>query len=147
MTQKEKKEELIGLFAVGAIFIGDLIDECFDFGQQHPCWISVEDKMPPFDVKDDGTWRCSGDVLIFSPLKGIFLGRYECDDMYGETYWIFDNGKYPTVERESGLENVTHWMPLPAPPVVSKSQNAHIIGTADHIKTALDVMERKGGEK
>lgn len=27
------------------------------------------------------------------------------------------------------------------------SPEAHIIGTADHIKIALDVMERKGGEK
>ena len=33
MTRKEKKEELIGLFSTGAIFIGDLIDECFEFGR------------------------------------------------------------------------------------------------------------------
>lgn len=36
MTRQEKKEELIGLFAVGAIFIGDLIDECFEFADEHP---------------------------------------------------------------------------------------------------------------
>lgn len=35
MTRAEKKEELIGLFAVGAIFIGDLIDECFEFADEH----------------------------------------------------------------------------------------------------------------
>ena len=36
MTRAEKKEELIGLFSTGAIFIGDLIDECFDFADEHP---------------------------------------------------------------------------------------------------------------
>lgn len=36
MTREEKKEELIGLFSTGAIFIGDLIDECFDFADEHP---------------------------------------------------------------------------------------------------------------
>lgn len=36
MIRKEKKEELIGLFSTGAIFIGDLIDECFDFADEHP---------------------------------------------------------------------------------------------------------------
>lgn len=33
MTRKEKKEELIGLFSTGAIYIGDLIDECFEAGR------------------------------------------------------------------------------------------------------------------
>lgn len=36
MTREEKKEELIGLFCTGAIFIGDLIDECFEFADEHP---------------------------------------------------------------------------------------------------------------
>ena len=36
MAREEKKEELIGLFAVGAIYLGDLIDECFEFADEHP---------------------------------------------------------------------------------------------------------------
>jgi hypothetical protein len=36
MTRAEKKEELIGLFSTGAIYLGDLIDECFDFAAEHP---------------------------------------------------------------------------------------------------------------
>lgn len=36
MTREEKKEELIGLFSTGAIYLGDLIDECFDFADEHP---------------------------------------------------------------------------------------------------------------
>jgi|GEM_PF-3874442 len=46
MTRQEKKEELIGLFLHGAITIGDLIEEGFEFGQRHPRWISVEDELP-----------------------------------------------------------------------------------------------------
>lgn len=36
MTREEKKEELIGLFSTGAIYLGDLIDECFEFADEHP---------------------------------------------------------------------------------------------------------------
>lgn len=36
MTRAEKKEELIGLFSTGAIYLGDLIDECFEFAAEHP---------------------------------------------------------------------------------------------------------------
>ena len=36
MTRQEKKEELIGLFSTGAIYLGDLIDECFEFADEHP---------------------------------------------------------------------------------------------------------------
>ena len=57
MTREEKKEELIGLFSIGAIFIGDLIDECFEFGVEwadaHPHWISVEDELPPKNSEYD----------------------------------------------------------------------------------------------
>ena len=117
MTRKEKKEELVSLFAVGAICIGDLIDECFEFGSHHPRWISVEDEFPPFDIKNDGTWKYSDNVLIYSPLRGIFVGRYECDDMAGKTYWLFGGAKLPTVEdigEGYSLVHVTHWMQLPS---------------------------------
>lgn len=32
MTREEKKNELIALFVNGAMQIGELIDECFEFG-------------------------------------------------------------------------------------------------------------------
>ena len=88
------------------------------WADEHPRWISVEDEYPPFDAKENGTWRCSKDVLIFAPFRGVFVGRYECDDMYGKTYWLFNGGSYPTVERGDGYEssNVTHWMRLPKAP-------------------------------
>lgn len=87
MTRAEKKEELIGLFCTGAIFIGDLIDECFEFGQQHPRWISVEDDGNPIDTG----W------YIFTTGKIVDVGYY-----LGGNEW---RDVHPT-----------HWMPRPAPP-------------------------------
>lgn len=119
MTRKEKERELVALFTTGAMPIGELIDACFAFADANPLWISVEDGFPPFDIKNDGTWKYSDNVLIYSPLRGIFVGRYECDDMAGKTYWLFGGAKLPTVE-DTGegycLTNVTHWMPLPQAP-------------------------------
>lgn len=128
MTRKEKKEELIGLFTVGAIYIGDLIDECFEFCQQQPCWISVEDELP----------KTLTEVLMVSSGSTDILYGYRSKT--GKNRWYCYND-------DDYWHNITHWMPLPEPPVVSKMENAHIIGTADHIKTALDVMNKKGGEK
>lgn len=92
MTRQEKKEELIGLFAVGAIYIGDLIDECFDFGQQHPHWISVEDELP----KEHGAY------LVFNSVTST-------EDIY-----VYSNGEwwYNADRCPSGV--ITHWMPLPS---------------------------------
>ena len=123
MTREEKKEELIGLFAVGAIFIGDLIDECIDFGQQHPHWISVEDELPK-----DGAY-----VVTINK-----VGLKEVRHFYHDKWFSSFGNEYG---------DVTHWMPMPQPPVVSKSENAHIIGTEEHIKVALDVLDKKGGEE
>ena len=123
MTREEKKEELIGLFAVGAIFIGDLIDECIDFGQQHPHWISVEDELPK-----DGAY-----VVTINK-----VGLKEVRHFYHDKWFSSFGNEYG---------DVTHWMPTPQPPVVSKSENAHIIGTEEHIKVALDVLDKKGGEE
>ena len=86
MTREEKKEELIGLFCTGAIFIGDLIDECFDFGQQHPCWISVEDELP----KKDGIY------LFYDETSGVYTSAYYVGFAF--------------------VSSITHWMPLPVPP-------------------------------
>ena len=126
MTRQEKKEELIGLFAVGAIFIGDLIDECFDFGQQQQQWISVEDELP-----NDGAY-----VVTINK-----VGLKEVRHFYHDKWFSSFGNEYG---------DVTHWMPLPK---LSKSENIgkkggeQIIGTADHIKIALDVIDKKGGEQ
>ena len=86
MTRQEKKEGLIGLFCMGAISIGDLIDDGFEFGQQHPHWISVEDELP----KKDG--------------KYLFY-----DEILGVQASIYYDGCTLT-------NSITHWMPTPQPP-------------------------------
>ena len=123
MTREEKKEELIGLFCTGAIFIGDLIDECIEYGQQHPHWISVEDELPK-----DGAY-----VVTINK-----VGLKEVRHFYHDKWFSSFGNEYG---------DVTHWMPIPQPPVVSKSENAHIIGTKEHIKVALDVLDKKGSEQ
>lgn len=86
MTRKEKKGELIKLLCMGTITIGDLIDECFEFGQQQPRWISVEDELP----KKDG--------------KYLFY-----DEILGVQASIYYDGCALT-------NSITHWMPTPQPP-------------------------------
>ena len=125
MTREEQRakaaHEYIQSDSVAAgneiLAFGDFINGA-KWADFHPHWISVEDEMPPFDWKEDGTWRRSLPVLIYDPTRGIFLGCYESDDLYGKTYWIYDNGKRPTKEVSGGYEcdNVTHWMPLPEAP-------------------------------
>lgn len=112
MTRKEKKEELIRLFCIGAITIGDLIDECFEFGQQHPRWISVEDELPK-----------EGDsVIIMQDVHGNkhftaceFLSAKQLANV---TDFHVKSDAYLGVSKnaEVTLGAVTHWMPLPEAP-------------------------------
>lgn len=87
MTREEKKEELIGLFSIGAIFIGDLIDECFEFADANPHWISVKDELPK-----ERDW-----YLIYDTNMGHDVCMWY-GDCWGNCY------------------KVTHWMPLLKPP-------------------------------
>lgn len=143
MTRQEKKEELIGLFTVGAIFIGDLIDECIEYGQQQPQWISVADRIPKL--------KHSYDNMKYTDTVIVTNGKY-CTSAnwryYKRSGWY---GWYDDEDEE--LKGITHWMPLPKMPILSKSGNIgkkggeHIIGTAEHIKIAMDVIDKEGGEK
>ena len=112
--EQRKQMDIVDAFAYGVLH-----------GWNNPSWISVEEEMPPFDWKENGTWRRSLPVLIYDPTRGIFVGCYESDDLYGKTYWIYDNGKRPTKEVSVGYEwdNVTHWMPLPTPPQGKEANN------------------------
>ena len=112
MTRQEKKEELIGLFLHGAITIGDLIDECFEFGQQ-PNWTSIEDyatdELPPL-VDEKDPYGESVHVLFVVELDGIQFISKGCFD--------YDSGMWHALETDCSYckENVTHWMALPPPP-------------------------------
>lgn len=69
-------------------------------------WISVEDRLP-----EDNT-----DVLVYrGSLISVYtyIGHNEWEDDYG--YWS-----------RTDDENITHWMPLPQPPVKEKNQMKEI---------------------
>lgn len=126
MTRLEKKEELIGLFSTGSIFIGDMLDEAMDFAEKNiekeatrkivecseflaklPHWISVEDELPKIN-HNDSEWEFSDDVIVYLKDGDIAVGRYERDNSIGEHYWVLYGEDKDLI--------VTHWMPLPAPP-------------------------------
>lgn len=91
MTQEKKKEELIGLFAVGAITAGEIIDECFSFANAHPNWISVNDAFP----EDNEV------VIAFDDRQGtLFTNRQT----------IIERNLYTKSNK------ITYWMRIPAPP-------------------------------
>lgn len=72
-------------------------------------WISVKDKLPT--VSDGNHWRAvSANVLVFREGGTIcvaYLVEYEDTK---ELSW------YTSDSEGWGLEDVTHWMPLPKPP-------------------------------
>lgn len=113
------------------------------WADQHPHWISVDEELPPLEqevliCEKDGILGCN-----------TFLVDARQKDYYNNSNT--NNGW----EWRSELDP-THWMPLPEAPSSSEFPNNHIIdankkvdrviGTADHIKTALDVLNKKGGE-
>lgn len=107
MTRKEKKEELVSLFAVGAITIGDLIDECFEFGQHHPRWISVEDELPKKNIQV----LCHGYDRRCKLGKGYMFTSFRVDKT---NYYRRDGNGFIVTGVPSSFSRVTHWMQLPS---------------------------------
>lgn len=97
----------------------------------HPRWISVKEEMPKEDVF----------VLVVCDDYVNIARRHENRWQLGFGTKTANHLIYTPYNK-----NITHWLPMPALPPVSKSENAHIIGTVEHIQVALDVMDKKGGE-
>lgn len=70
-------------------------------------WISVEDRVP------EGTWR--DEYLVITENGIYFVAKFWSDKPEGERWR--DDG---CCEGQTNQE-VTHWMPLPSPPVNSAS--------------------------
>ena len=90
--------------------------------KNHPHWISVDEELPK-----------ENDFILIYGKDGVGV-------------WLYES---PNAEEKIIANHITHWMPLPAPPSCSEfpnNQERRVIGTADHIKTALDVM-KEGGEE
>lgn len=98
-----------------------------EWADAHPHWISIDDELPP----------CNVFVLT-------------CDEQENENLLMLGgNGRW--YDKAVGFHrNITHWMPMPPPPhhiIDANKKVDRVIGTADHIKTALDVLNKKGGEE
>lgn len=79
----------------------------WEFADLTPRWISVEDELPK-----KGT-----SVLIFSSgWNEPMIGYYKAWNWQRKTHM------FHSYTDNSTWYNVTHWMPLPAPPVVSNSE-------------------------
>ena len=130
MTRQEKKGELIKLLCMGTITIGELIDECFEFGQQHPHWISVDDELPRCYIPYNNWDGTPSDVLESEKVIALLSDGTICiatfnqnldvdtDKPTGSPYW-FDEGHPEDGDRIGG--EVTHWMPMPQQPAVLSS--------------------------
>lgn len=106
MTREEKKQELIALFTTGAMPIGELIDACFAFADEHPHWISVEDRKPKL--------KHSADNLKYSDTVIVTDGEYCTSASWMHSTWAGWYGWFTDGDEE--LKGITHWMPLPKMP-------------------------------
>lgn len=83
------------------------------WADEHPRWTSVEDyatdELPPLIDEKDPNGE-SVHVLFVIELDGIQFISKGCFD--------YDSGMWHALETDCSYckENVTHWMPLPAPP-------------------------------
>ncbi len=60
-------------------------------------WISVKDELPPIETH----------IILYN--GDVIFGLYS-DDWHGKNYFTTN------FEQFLGVEDVTHWMPLPEPP-------------------------------
>ena len=81
-------------------------DYLLDSGVTVQEWISVEDKLPPYNH----------DVLVYRPDMAMKIVVDSYDGYYGEDdgEWYEGWAKYGKDIHNNPL--ITHWMPLPQPP-------------------------------
>jgi len=95
---EEYAKQLAHLFLGNGLSLQTILLMAIDFGQQHPNWISVKDKLPPHDTEYEG--RMSVDCYI---TDGVDVEI---------SYYNYYNNTWDDV-RLSG--KVTHWY-IPQPP-------------------------------
>lgn len=113
-------DDIMGTSSAERPYLEELYDEV-----TKPHWISVEDELPPKNEAYLAFWQ-----------------------HLGVTRYRFVKGGAKVSRTFS--EHITHWMPMPEAPrhiIDANKKVDRVIGTADHIKTALDVLNKKGGEE
>ncbi|EPA8945540.1 DUF551 domain-containing protein [Escherichia coli] len=84
-------------------------------------WISCSDRMP---VIGELNWRTSFPLLITCEI-GVIPAYYGFVSVNGDRHYGFmeslkygdDSGNHPQTNEYGLISNVTHWMPLPEPPL------------------------------
>lgn len=102
-----------------------------EWADAHPNWISVEDELPKnFKIKEGSYYAGKfeeTDIVMVAFDDGDFgFARYVHDfpdAEEGEAWYWFAEGNLSGVNLDDG--DITHWMPLPAPPSSSKIPNNH----------------------
>ncbi|EMC6476502.1 DUF551 domain-containing protein [Salmonella enterica] len=87
-------------------------------------WISCSEQMP---VIGELNWRTSFPLLVTCEI-GVIPAYYGFVSVNGDRHYGFmeslkygdDNGNHPQTNEYVLISNVTHWMPLPEPPMEEK---------------------------
>lgn len=73
--------------------------------QEMPQWISVEDRLPPYEWENKAL-MATEEVLVINEDGQMFVGYFKVWKYEGS--YMFDDG--------SDHDDITHWLPLPKPP-------------------------------
>ena len=126
MTREEQIREAARRHDYDDVVFGEIFAEGARWADAHPHWISVEDELPPKESEYDGL---SNNVLA-TDSKEIYESVYNHDfeEWFTHDLWA--------------INNITHWMPMPAPPSESVTTCNHKTSSSSEFPNNL-----KGGEK
>ena len=77
-------------------------------------WISVKDKKSLPKVGHDPDYPHASEMILLSDGEFVYYGQYECDPADENFNGFLDSNGDDFVD--DGVE-ITHWMPLPEPPI------------------------------
>ena len=109
----------------GYILLVQEAEPNFDVNGNYPVtpdgWISCSDRMP---VIGELNWRTSFPLLVACEI-GVISAYYGFVSVNGDRHYGFmeslkygdDSGNHPQTNEYGLISNVTHWMPLPEPPL------------------------------
>lgn len=118
--------------------VQDAFEQGAKWADAHPHWISVEEQLPPKEAREDEFITDMSIDVLATDGKTIHMCFYD----HNLERWLYGDFWQ--------LDNITHWMPMPEVPhhIIDVNKKVdRVIGTADHIKAALDVLNKKGDEK
>lgn len=128
MARGEFEKKLYNMFVKEDYSLDTIISWAISYGELHNRWISVKEELPPTSDKDDE----SVDYLIVDEDGEMNVGYYNKMDKL----WFSCDGY---------ILGVTHWMPLPQPPLVTDLNKKDLPPVSWQEGNIL--VEEEGGEK